>query len=156
MRPHAPAPHRRHGTAPLLRHGPAPRRGHRHDGRRAVLRSQRGVRDPMLSRVRPRRTSVPLPRPFSLAETVTCHGWYQLAPFTWVADEKRLWRAERAPDGSAFAWSARESAPGKLALTAYGLAAAVPVAEVARRARIVLNLDLDLAPFHALSRKTSF
>lgn len=40
-------------------------------------------------------TLVPVPPPFSLEQVVFAHGWWEVRPFQWLADEGRLVRVDR-------------------------------------------------------------
>jgi 3-methyladenine DNA glycosylase/8-oxoguanine DNA glycosylase len=80
---------------------------------------------------------------------VLSHGWFQTAPFAWDADAQRLERIEALPGG-----------PARLSVAALRNGAGVTVradrdlspderAEVRRRVRRMLQLDLDVGGFHA-------
>lgn len=91
---------------------------------------------------------VPTPPDFSLAETLASHGWRRLLPFVWHEETQTIARAEEMPTGSvASLWlSAGE---GAVQVEVEG---SDDEAEVVRRIRRMLQLDLPMADFHAYCR----
>jgi DNA-3-methyladenine glycosylase II len=103
-----------------------------------------------------RRVSIQVPRPFTLAGTVLGYGYYELPPCSW--DGAALRRAE-AVDGivSLLEWRETASRSRSAALVTLTIRAgrqlsSAAVAELARRARLILRVDHDLSGFYALCR----
>jgi N-glycosylase/DNA lyase len=93
---------------------------------------------------------VQTPRPFDLLLTVESHGWYDLPPWRWDRDRRRLGRPLRLRSGRAvFAEVAQ--GPQELAFraAAEGRLSAREVREARDAMAICLSLDEDLAPFRA-------
>ena len=81
--------------------------------------------------------------PLALHDIVRSHGWVQLCPFRWFAEEGRLERVDRIAGRVARVAVEQEGAES-LSVEAE------PWDEGAvERVRSFLNLDLDLDPFHA-------
>lgn len=94
--------------------------------------------------------SLPLPRAFSLPETVVSHGWYRLPPFRWDEDSGTLRRTEVLDGAEAVELSIRAGER----LTISSKTALRPHRDtLARRINRMLQLHVDLEPFHALCRK---
>ena len=106
---------------------------------------------------RPGRVGLDTPSPFDLDRAVRSHGFYDLAPWSFVPDRRllsrplalrggRVVRAEVAP---------RAEPGGGLALRvgAQGRLSARESAEARALVRTCLALDEDLAPFHARIRE---
>ncbi len=94
---------------------------------------------------------IPAPADFSFAETVSAHGWRQLSPFVWDEAASALERTEALPGGTA-RLRLREG-PGRVIVETVGEAAGTDAeAEIARRVRRMLQLDLPLGEFHAYCR----
>jgi 3-methyladenine DNA glycosylase/8-oxoguanine DNA glycosylase len=101
---------------------------------------------------------IPLPPDFAFAATVESHGWYQLAPFEWQREPQILKRRERIANAT---WQL------EIRVTAESLVVAATSArgsrtlpasaqeELTRRLRRVFQLDVDLAPFFALTRESA-
>ncbi len=77
---------------------------------------------------------------------VRSHGWYDLAPFEWDEEARRLSFVFLDEGGAAVRVAVKECDGGVEARAAAG----VPIPALRRAVRRVLDLDADLAPFHAL------
>jgi len=90
------------------------------------------------------------PEPFDLALTVESHGFYELPPWRWDRDARRLGRPVRLSGGLA-AYAEVAEGPGGLAFRALAKGRlSAPLAREAREAMAVsLDLYQDLAPFRA-------
>lgn len=97
------------------------------------------------------RLSLDTPAGFHFTSTIRSHGWFVLQPFVYDERARRLESVVALPDGGA----------RRIALTPDGRAVRLEVAgtvdhrarrHVIRAARRILNLDLDLTPFYAVSR----
>jgi N-glycosylase/DNA lyase len=87
---------------------------------------------------------LPAPAGFDFRRTVLSHGWYGLPPFR--AEEGALGATVATASG---AYSIRlEPAAGSVALTVAGRPSPSARRELEAAARRILNLDLDLGPFH--------
>lgn len=87
--------------------------------------------------------------PFRLGAVVLSHGWFQTAPFAWDADAQRLERIEMLLGGPVrLRVTPARDGPG-VAVTTDRTLSAAERREVARRVRRMLQLDLDVAGFHA-------
>jgi 3-methyladenine DNA glycosylase/8-oxoguanine DNA glycosylase len=92
----------------------------------------------------------PLPRAFSLSETVVSHGWYRLPPFAWDETSQTLHRTEVIDGTGAVDLSIRAGTR----LTVSSSATLSPHrTELATKLNRMLQLDVDLEPFHSLCRK---
>lgn len=93
---------------------------------------------------------IELPGDFSLASTVESHGWYRLAPFDW----NRRRRVLRRPDLSdAGHWMMLEVSQRRRTLDlSWSPGRAATRREVFRRITRMLQLHLDLTPFHQRCR----
>lgn len=91
---------------------------------------------------------IPAPADFSLAETLASHGWRRLLPFVWHEETQTLARAEEMPTGSiaSLRLSAGEG------VVQVELEGSTDEAEVVRRIRRMLQLDLPMADFHDYCR----
>ena len=89
--------------------------------------------------------SHPTPPDFSFQETLAAHGWRRLLPFLWHEETKILERYEEVPDGSV----------AMLRLSSLDGTVSVEVdrdteeADLTRRVRRMLQLDIPLEEFHA-------
>lgn len=84
----------------------------------------------------------PAPPDFNFRATVTSHGWYRLAPFQWDDKSATLRRAESISDDDAVDLTIRCS---RRSISVEG-----GDAVDASRIRRMLQLDLDLGPFHEM------
>lgn len=92
----------------------------------------------------------PLPPAFSLPETVVSHGWYRLPPFGWDDASRTLHRTELLDGAGAVDLSIRAGTR----LTISSKEALSPHRdELAGRVNRMLQLHVDLEPFHVLCRK---
>jgi N-glycosylase/DNA lyase len=94
------------------------------------------------------------PEPFDLTLTVESHGWYDLAPWRWDREARRLGRPLRLSTGRAvFAEVAQ--GPRELAFraVAVGRLSAGEAREAREAMSACLALDEDLAPFRARARE---
>ena len=88
--------------------------------------------------------AIPVPPDFSFHETLSAHGWRRLLPFVWDEDTQTLERIEELATGDVV----------RLRLRADGGQVLVDVegdgdeADVVRRVRRMLQLDLPLTNFH--------
>ena len=92
----------------------------------------------------------PAPPDFSFAETLSAHGWRRLAPFEWDEDTQTLEHVEEL-DGGAVVRLRLRAPEGRLTIDADG-SGHKHEAEIARRVRRMLQLDLPLDFFHAYCR----
>jgi N-glycosylase/DNA lyase len=93
---------------------------------------------------------VQTPRPFDLLLTVESHGWYDLPPWRWDRDQRRLGRPLRLSTGRTVFAEVGEG-PRELAFraTAAGRLSAAEAREARAAMAACLALDEDLAPFRA-------
>jgi N-glycosylase/DNA lyase len=90
------------------------------------------------------RLLLPAPRGFDFRRTVLSHGWYGLPPFR--AEEGALGATVTSTSG---AYAIRlEPVAGAVAMTVAGRPSPSARRELEAAARRILNLDLDLGPFH--------
>ncbi|HEX6850445.1 MAG TPA: hypothetical protein VF139_03495 [Candidatus Polarisedimenticolaceae bacterium] len=90
------------------------------------------------------RVLLPAPPGFNFPRTVLSHGWYGLPPFR--AEEGALGATVATASG---AYAIRlEPAEGAVAMTIAGRPTPSTRRELEAAARRILNLDLDLGPFH--------
>ncbi len=94
---------------------------------------------------------IPTPPDFSFAETINAHGWPRLAPFTWHETTHTLERVEQLVSGQVVLLSLRAE-PGEVVVNAAGSADGGDEADITRRVRRMLQLDLPLAAFHDYCR----
>ena len=89
--------------------------------------------------------NIPTPPDFSFLETLRSHGWLRLLPFVWQEETQTLERAEELPSGNVvlLRLSADE---GRVRVEVDGNG---DEAEITRRVRRMLQLDLPLSDFHA-------
>ena len=89
---------------------------------------------------------------FSFHETVSAHGWRRLAPFVWNEADQTLERVEKLPAGVVLIQTS--SAGDGVRVKVYGKAVKEEAmeAEVVRRVRRMLQLDLPIEEFHAYCR----
>ena len=85
---------------------------------------------------------LPAPPDFNFRATVTSHGWYRLAPFQWDDKSATLRRAEAVSDGAAVDLTIRCSR--------HSISVEGGDAVDESRIRRMLQLDLDLGPFHEM------
>lgn len=85
---------------------------------------------------------LPAPPDFNFPATVESHGWYHLPPFRWDAKTATLRRAEAISDSEAVDLTVRCS---RRSVSIQG-----GDAVDASRIRRMLQLDLDLGPFHEM------
>ncbi len=88
------------------------------------------------------------PPDFSFAETLASHGWRRLLPFVWHEGTRTLERAEEMPTGSVIVLRLTE---GESAVQV-DIEGNADEAEITRRIRRLLQLDLPMADFHAYCR----
>ncbi len=89
------------------------------------------------------------PRDFSFYETVHAHGWRHLPPFDWHEDTRALRRVERMESGAVALLTLRSEADAEVAVAVECSGEDTPEAELMAKARRMLQLDIDIAPFHA-------
>ena len=94
---------------------------------------------------------VPTPPDFSFAETLSAHGWRRLAPFVWDADAQTLSRPERMGGGRVVDWTLCDEGGEAVRVDIAG-GSEGDAAEIVRRVRRMLQLDLPLGGFHAYCR----
>ncbi len=90
------------------------------------------------------RFSITTPLDFSLSETLSAHGWRRLLPFVWQEDTQVLERTEELPSGNVVTlrlWGEYD----QLWVEWEGKG---DEAEITRRVRRMLQLDLPLDGFH--------
>jgi len=87
---------------------------------------------------------------FSFTETLTAHGWRRLAPFLWDGHAQVLEHTQEMDGGAVVRLRLRASG-GHILIDADG-GGRGHEAEVARRVRRMLQLDLPLDDFHAYCR----
>lgn len=87
---------------------------------------------------------------FSFTETLTAHGWRCLAPFLWDEDTQTLEHTQEM-DGGAVVRLRLHASEGRLTIDADD-SGHEHKAEIARRVRRMLQLDLPLDFFHAYCR----
>jgi 3-methyladenine DNA glycosylase/8-oxoguanine DNA glycosylase len=86
------------------------------------------------------------PTDFSYHETLTAHGWRQLAPFVWDDAKSILLRTERLDDGSVIQFSVAHRDPEHLTVQADR---DVDLTELTQRVVRIFQLDRSLEAFHA-------
>ncbi len=91
--------------------------------------------------------TIPTPADFSFYETVAAHGWRRLLPFAWDEDTQTLSRAEDLGEGRVVKLAIRTGADGIEVQTD------TDEAELTRRVRRMLQMDLPLGEFHAHCRR---
>lgn len=94
------------------------------------------------------RLKIPIPEDFSFGETLAAHGWRRLLPFVWQEETKNLEYVAELSSGVVVLLKIR-SEEGYLSVEVEGDG---DDAEIARRVRRILQLDLPLADFHAYCR----
>lgn len=95
--------------------------------------------------------SIPASPDFSFYETVAAHGWRRLLPFAWDEDAQTLTRAEDLGNGRVVHLAVRAGTGGVEVQTDTD----GDEAEITRRVRRMLQMDLPLADFHAYCRTQS-
>jgi len=90
--------------------------------------------------------SIPTPSDFSFYETIAAHGWRRLLPFVWDEDTQTLSRAEDLGEGHVVRLTIRAGADGVEVQTDGD------EAEITRRIRRMLQMDLPMGEFHAYCR----
>jgi 3-methyladenine DNA glycosylase/8-oxoguanine DNA glycosylase len=93
--------------------------------------------------------SIPTPPDFSFFETVSAHGWRRLLPFAWNEDTQTLTRIEDFGEGRVVHLAIRAEADSVSVETDTGC----DEAELTRRVRRMLQMDLPLEEFHAHCRR---
>ena len=93
-------------------------------------------------------TEISAPPDFSFAETVSAHGWRRLAPFGWDEDAQTLTRVEELGGGQVVRLRLH-AGEGRVLVDA---GTPTDAAELTRRVRRMLQLDLPLEEFHAYCR----
>ncbi len=91
---------------------------------------------------------IPASPDFSFPETVAAHGWRRLLPFGWDEEAQTLSRAEDLGDGRVVRLAIRAQADGVAVQAGTGS----DEAELTRRVRRMLQIDLPLGDFHAYCR----
>lgn len=94
------------------------------------------------------RVRVPAPADFSFTETLSAHGWRRLAPFVWDEAAQTLTRPERLDDSTIADLVLRDGGDAVWVEVSVG----ADKADVVRRVRRMLQLDLPLGEFHAYCR----
>ncbi len=94
---------------------------------------------------------IPTPLDFSFTETLTAHGWRRLAPFVWDEDRQTLSRPEVMGDGRVIELALQDDGGEAVRVTVTGGSTA-DEAEITRRVRRMLQLDVPLDDFHAYCR----
>ncbi|MBV9850978.1 MAG: hypothetical protein JO250_15005, partial [Armatimonadetes bacterium] len=89
--------------------------------------------------------ALPVPPDFSFHETLAAHGWRRLPPFSWQEETQTLERAEELTAGSVVPLRLRAT-EGQVLVEVEGEG---DEAEIVRRVRRMLQLDLPLSEFHA-------
>jgi 3-methyladenine DNA glycosylase/8-oxoguanine DNA glycosylase len=89
--------------------------------------------------------TLPTPPDFSFRETVHAHGWRHLLPFAWNETTQTLERIEQIEDNRVVLLTLRAPSEGTLTITSSEDA---DEAELTRRARRMLQLDIALDGFH--------
>ena len=87
------------------------------------------------------------PQSFSFYETVHAHGWRQLLPFEWDEEARVLRRVERLGSGAVALLTVRSETDAEILVECSG--AEAPEAEIVAKTRRMLQLDIDIDPFHA-------
>ncbi len=95
--------------------------------------------------------SIPAPPDFSFGETVSAHGWRRLLPFAWNENTQTLTRTEDLGEGRVVHLAIRSEADSVSVETDTGC----DEAELTRRVRRMLQMDLPLEEFHAHCRRHS-
>jgi 3-methyladenine DNA glycosylase/8-oxoguanine DNA glycosylase len=90
--------------------------------------------------------------PFSFRSTVFSHGWMQLVPFTFDEEKSQLTYIDRLDSARVVELRIGE-APGGVSLEAAGTFSPSERNEIRRKARWMLELDMDFSEFYALARK---
>ena len=88
--------------------------------------------------------------PFNFDSTVRSHGWYQLAPIQYDAEQKVLHKPEQLDNGKVILLEVREHSEGIIAASPTQLTPAEH-AEVVQKLRWMFLLDSDLSDFYALA-----
>lgn len=92
--------------------------------------------------------TIPAPPDFSFRETISAHGWRRLLPFGWDEDTQTLTRTEDFDGNRAVTLTLRAEGGGVQVETSAGGGEA----ELTRRVRRMLQMDLPLDSFHAYCR----
>jgi 3-methyladenine DNA glycosylase/8-oxoguanine DNA glycosylase len=93
---------------------------------------------------------LPASLPFRFHSVVHSHGWYQLAPFAWDAEQGVLSRVERLTSGRVIEISLRHAENG-LAVEAGGRLSKAERSEVAAKSAWMFMLEADFGQFYALA-----
>ncbi len=89
------------------------------------------------------------PPDFSFLETLSAHGWRRLAPFVWDEDRQTLSRPEVLGDGTLIELTLQDDGGDAVRVEGAG---GGEEAEIVRRVRRMLQLDVPLDGFHAYCR----
>jgi 3-methyladenine DNA glycosylase/8-oxoguanine DNA glycosylase len=100
------------------------------------------------------RVRLDVPRGFSFRRTVLSHGWSLLSPFSLGKKADSLATTVALPGGGAARIVLRKGAGG-VWLETRGRPGAAIRGHLMASARRILNLDLDLSPFHAVAASAS-
>ncbi len=90
--------------------------------------------------------------PFSLPALIRSHGWVQLAPFSSDNPYQDFRYVDRLQSGRVVTWAVQPQDGGAL-LSVDGALSPAEQRETEEKARWVLGLDDDLAPFYAVARR---
>ena len=93
-------------------------------------------------------TTIPTPSDFSFYETIAAHGWRRLLPFAWDEDAQTLSRVEELGAGRVVKLEIRAGTNDVEVQTDINC----DEAELTRRVRRMLQMDLPLDEFHAHCR----
>ncbi len=94
---------------------------------------------------------IPTPPDFSFIETLSAHGWRRLAPFVWDEDTQTLSRPEMLGGGIVTELTLQDDGGEAVRVKVSG-GSGGDEAEITRRVRRLLQLDLPLDSFHAYCR----
>ena len=92
--------------------------------------------------------TLPAPADFSFTETISAHGWRRLLPFVWHEEAQTLERTEELTGGTVVGLQ-MSAGDGQVTINVDGDG---DEAEITRRVRRMLQLDLPLSEFHAYCR----
>ncbi|MBN1465916.1 hypothetical protein JXA02_09155, partial [candidate division KSB1 bacterium] len=95
-----------------------------------------------------------IPQPFNFAATIQTHGWFQLPPFYWDADEQALLWAMQLNGKPSLVRIKTVAANRTFSLVRFDGGFKKSAAKlIERKFRYILNLDLDLSEFYRLCRR---
>jgi len=92
---------------------------------------------------------IPVPADFSFSETLAAHGWRRLLPFVWNEGEQVLERVEELPEGVVLLRHRGLQDRVLVELDRGAEWEKVAEAEIVRKVRRILQLDLPMSDFHA-------